>query len=666
VTSTLHPELFWPIIGEFSKSIALASALFAIVLGIVSLRSSSDRLHALARRSIYACFFFNSLAILVLVSCFLTDNYWLRYVYAYSNHAMPVIYKITALWGGQDGSLLFWLWISSAYSAAAVFFHRKSDAPLIPGIVFVFGIIQTFFSAIILYSDNPFELFPFKPEDGRGLNPLLQNASMAIHPPSLYLGYVGMSVPFAFAISALLSNRLSVRWITASRIWTLIAWFWLSVGNLLGAQWAYVELGWGGFWGWDPVENAAILPWFTASAFLHSVMIQEKRGMLKFWNMHLIVISFALTILGTYLTRSGVVQSVHSFASSDVGYFFLGFLAVILILSGILIYYRREGLKAENIFESFLSKESAFVVNNIVLVGSAFIILWSTLFPTASELILGRRIIVGPPFFNQILAPVGIVLLILTGVGPAIAWRKASKKNLNESFIWPVILGVIAAGALALLQIYDWYVLLTGFGAAFVMTSIGMEFYRGAKSRITAYQEKPLRACINAVRKNHRKYGGYIVHLGIVSIFVGIAGGVYREVFEFELKVGQTVEFENYSIQYKGLDQRKNSNQEENYALLDLYQGDKLLREVRPAKFFYYAQQQPSTEVDIYSRVKEDVYFILGSFDPLTNTVKVRVILQPFIFWLWMGGLILVVGSMIAMSPSLKFESVSLPERKSA
>ncbi len=636
-----------------------------MVIGIACLKNSDTRLQALARRSIYACFFLTTLCVLILVGCFLTDNFWLRYVYAYSNQEMPLIYKVTALWGGQDGSLLFWLWISSCFSAAAVFFHRRSDAPLIPGLAIVFGLVQSFFSVLILYSDNPFELFPFRPEDGRGLNPLLQNPSMAIHPPSLYLGFVGMSVPFAFAISALLSGRLNARWIMASRVWTLLAWFFLSIGNLLGAQWAYVELGWGGFWGWDPVENAAILPWFTASAFLHSVMIQEKRGMLKFWNMHLIVISFALTILGTYLTRSGVVQSVHSFASSDIGYFFLVFLFFILIGSAILIYRRRNELRSENVFESFLSKESAFVVNNIVLVGTAFIILWSTLFPTASELILGRRIIVGPPFFNQILAPVGIVLLILTGIGPVIAWRKASKRNLRETMLWPAIFGVLAAGVVALLGLYDWYVLMTAFGAAFVLSTLAMEFYKGTRARMVAYQEQMMIALVRAVQRNQRKYGGYIVHLGLVMIFIGIAGGVYREVFEFDLKPGQTAEFENYSIQYKGLKQERNDNQEENYALVDLYLGGNLIRELKPAKYFYFAQQQPSTEVDIHSRIKEDVYFILGSFDPQDQSAKLRIILQPFIFWLWFGGLILVIGSMIAMAPHMGGDgSLRTPEKK--
>lgn len=566
---------------------------------------------------------------------------------------MPLIYKFTALWGGQDGSLLLWQWLLSAYSSAALFFHRKSDEELTPYMTIVFGIIFMFFNSLILFSDNPFQLFPMAPPDGRGLNPLLQNPSMAIHPPSLYLGYVGMSVPFAFAMAALLSGRLGVRWIMASRIWTLIAWFFLSVGNLLGAQWAYVELGWGGFWGWDPVENAAILPWFTASAFLHSLMIQEKRGMLKFWNMHLILLSFLLTILGTYLTRSGVVQSVHSFASSNIGYWFIVFLLIMLIWAASLIWYRKDELKSENIFESFLSKESAFVVNNIVLVGCAFIILWSTLFPSASELIIGKRIIVGPPFFNKILAPFAIVLLILTGIGPVIAWRKASKRNLQTNFSLPTIFGFLAALASFLLGFKNWYFVMTAFGSAFVITTIIAEFYRGGRARVINQNESWITALFRATLRNHRKYGGYVVHLGLVCIFIGIAGAAYKEVYEFDMKKGSSAEFAGYHIELVDFETKDNPNQREDYAVINLYQGDQLLHQMRPARFLYKAQQQPSTEVDIYSRMREDVYFILGSYAPFIGQAHIRVILQPFIFWLWFGGMILVLGGLMTMLPSL-------------
>lgn len=649
----MFSSLFLAQSGQFLLALSLGFFLFSIFGSILGIKQSKPRVVESSLRAIYAGAVLISLSVFILWVAFLDDHFLLRYVYAYSNRDMPNIYKITALWGGQDGSLLFWLWIACLYAATCLFLHRRVDRALIPYMVPIFGGILAFFSCLILYADNPFSVFPSAPPDGRGLNPLLQNPSMAIHPPTLYLGFVGMSVPYCFAIAALISGQLGNRWIVASRLWSLLAWFFLSIGNLLGAQWAYVELGWGGFWGWDPVENAAILPWFTASAFLHSVMIQEKRGMLKFWNMHLIVLSFALTILGTYLTRSGVVQSVHSFASSETGIFFLIFLGVCLVFSGYWIWKRRSELRSENIFESFLSKESAFVVNNIVLVGSAFIILWSTLFPSASELIIGTRIVVGPPFFNKILAPFGIVLLILTGIGPVIAWRKASSTNLKRNFVAPTVAGFLSVIFIALIGLWEWYVLATAFGVGFVVTTIVMEFYRGARARMLSYKENPLTAMIRISIKNHRKYGGYIVHLGIVLIFVGIAGSVYKDVFEFDLKPGQSAQFKEYEIQFQDLKQYDKPNQIETLALVNLFVNGEKKAEVKPARFFYKAQEQPSTEVDIYSRWKEDVYFILGGVNPSDESVRIRVLLQPFIAWLWLGGLVLILGGLMSMLPSI-------------
>lgn len=646
---------FWPHVGEFCISLALGTAIYSFLFSLLGARWNKPHWILSSQRALWLTAFLLTFAIILLWINLVTDNFLVRYVYAYSNRTMPLVYKFTALWGGQDGSLLFWVWLNSLFASLAVFIHRKTDRSLIPYVVSVFAFICVFFIVLLIFSDNPFKTFPEAPMDGRGLNPLLQNPSMAIHPPSLYLGFVGMSVPFAFGVAALISNRLDTRWITATRIWTLIAWFFLSIGNLLGAQWAYVELGWGGFWGWDPVENAAIMPWFTASAFLHSVMIQEKRGMLKFWNINLIVLSFCLTILGTYLTRSGVVQSVHSFARSEIGYYFLAFLAVTISACGFLIWKRREELRSATIFESFLSKESAFVLNNIALVGSAFIILWCTLFPTASEIIIGTRIIVGPPFFNTMLAPLGLAILVLSGIGPVIAWKKASKSNLTRSFTWPTIIGLIAAGMMLLLHLYDWYAVLTAFGVGFVLSTIVMEFYVGTKARMIHFQESAGRAFVATLFKNNRKYGGYIVHIGIVAIFVGIAGTVYKQVYEFDMKPGDRKELKEYTIDFKDFQEKDLPNQIESYALLDLYVGSEFVGTVKPARFFYKAQEQPSTEVDIYSRFKEDVYFTLGSVDPQTGITKIHVTLNPMISWLWWGGLILVIGGLITMMPSLKF-----------
>ncbi len=643
---------FWPRIGEFAIGLGLAFGILSLISSAWGARQKNQQLILAGQRSLYATTFFITCAVAILVSCLLNDNFLVRYVYGYSNSAMPIIYKLTALWGGQDGSLLFWVWLNSLFAALAVLIHRRSDTALIPYITAVFAFIMSFFLVLLIYSDNPFRLFPNLPGDGRGLNPLLQNPSMAIHPPSLYLGFVGMSVPFAFGIASLLSNRLDSRWIVATRIWTLIAWLFLSIGNLLGANWAYVELGWGGFWAWDPVENAAIMPWFTASAFLHSVMIQEKRGMLRFWNINLVVLSFCLTILGTYLTRSGVVQSVHSFAQSSIGYYFLVFLAIVIIFSGTLIYKRRKELESGNIFESFLSKESAFVLNNIILVGAAGFILYATLYPTISELISGSRIVVGPPFFNKILAPFGIALLLLTGIGPMIAWKRASEDNLKRNFTWPLVVATVAALMMIPLKLTHWYVIGTAFGAGFVLTTISMEFVSATRARIIQFKESAFTALVRSTFKNNRKFGGYIVHLGMVMIFIGIAGSVYKQIQEFDMQPGNHVTFEEYTILFKGFENKDLPNQIETYGVVDLYQGDQFLDTLKPARFFYKAQEQPSTEVALYSTVKEDVYFTLGSVDPQTQMAKIHVTINPLISWLWMGGVVLILGGLLSMMPS--------------
>lgn len=639
----------WPMIGEVILGIALGFGAYSWLAPLFGLKAS--------RTSLSICTALITVATLLLWTQLVGGNYLIRYVYSYSNSSMPFIYKLTALWGGQEGSLLFWVWLNSIFAALAVYFHKKTDSDLMPGVIGVFGFILTFFLSLIFFHENPFKTFPIAPADGRGLNPLLQNPSMAIHPPSLYLGYVGMSVPFAFAISALMSNQLGTRWIQATRRWLLLSWFFLSIGNLLGAQWAYVELGWGGFWGWDPVENAAIMPWFTASAFLHSVMIQERRGLLKFWNMNLVVISFALTILGTYLTRSGVVQSVHSFARSEIGYYFLGFLIFIILFSAFWIFKRRKELESPTIFESFLSKESAFVVNNIVLIGAAFIVLWCTLFPTASELIVGTRIVVGPPFFNQMLAPIGIVLLILTGIGPLIGWRKASKENLKFHFLWPTICGTVVLGGAALLGITNWYVLGTTFGAAFVLATIVAEFNRGTRARMHQYKESWSNALIRATFAQNRRYGGYIVHLGIVFIFIGIAGSAYKRVYEFRMQETSSASVGEYTFQLKGFQSRQSKNQEEFYAVVDVFVGAEKAATLRPARYFYFKPEQPSTEVDIYSRWREDVYLTLGQVFPDSREAIIHVTLNPLVSFLWFGGLILILGALIAMLPSFKWQN---------
>ncbi len=515
----------------------------------------------------------------------------------------------------------------------------------------VFMSIILFFLAMILFANNPFAINPTPATEGQGLNPLLQNIAMVFHPPSLYLGYTGMSVPFAFMIAALVTRRIDASWIEDSRRWTLIAWFFLTLGNILGAAWAYVELGWGGFWAWDPVENAALMPWLTASAFIHSVMIQKKRGMLLTWNVTLIFLTFLLTILGTYLTRSGIVQSVHAFSDSKLGPYFLIFMLIIVLVSLYLIISRREELRSANVLQSYWSKESAFLANNIILVVGAVSVLWGTLFPTLSEWILGKRITVGPPFFNKIMAPIGLLLLLLMGIGPMISWKKATPRNLKINLAGPFFVGLLAALISFIWGMRQWYAIGTVGLILFVLTTIFFEFYRGVK--VVRLQKKMpfFSALIDLIRFNNRRYGGYLVHVGILMVFTTIAGTVFKLESDFSLKPSQSYTFGGYRYIYQKPEIEDSEHKSSVMALVDLYRGDKRICTLRPAKFFYKTSQQPTTEVDIYHAPLADVYLIIGNIDTTTGDAEFRVTINPVMSFIWLGGIVILMGTIIVLLP---------------
>ena len=458
-----------------------------------------------------------------------THDFNIEYVYAYTSRNLPTYFLISAFWAGQKGSLLFWALVLSTFGALVQGLTSRRHEELLPYVAGVTSAVVVFFVAVMLFSgSNPFERLPFTPPDGRGLNPQLQHPGMVFHPPMLYLGYISLTIPFAFAIAALLARRLESGWIQAMRKWALLSWTFLAIGITLGMWWAYLELGWGGYWAWDPVENASLLPWLTNTAFLHSVMIQEKRGMLKRWNMGLVIGSFLLSIFGTFITRSGVIASVHSFTQSNVGYFFLGFLIVLAVLSFTLLYTRWPALEPEAQLEALVSRESAFLFNNLLFVGIAFSVLWGTLFPILSEAVRGTKITVGPPFFNRVNVPLGILLLALTGIGPLIAWRKASVANIRRQFVTPAIIGVMASGALVVASLRDGYSLVALGIAAFVSATIVQEFWRGVRARGRLYAESIPMAFGQLVSRNRRRYGGYIVHAGIVIYFVAFVGSAFR------------------------------------------------------------------------------------------------------------------------------------------
>jgi cytochrome c-type biogenesis protein CcmF len=513
----------------------------------------------------------------------------------------------------------------------------------------------------MLFAANPFERLPFTPADGRGLNPQLQNPGMVIHPPMLYLGYISITVPFAFAMAALLTRKLDTGWLHAIRKWTILSWLFLSVGITLGMWWAYVELGWGGFWAWDPVENASLLPWLTMTAFLHSVMIQEKRGMLKRWNMTLIVTTFLLSIFGTFITRSGVIASVHSFTQSNVGFFFLMFLLSVGAASFALLYLRWPELEAEARLESLASREAAFLFNNVVLVGIAFSVLWGTLFPILSEWVRGVKVTVGPPFFNRVNVPLGLLLLALTGIGPLIAWRKTSPRNLRRQFLWPVASGLGAGLVLISLGLRDGWAVGALMLAAFVLGTVAQEYGRGTRARMRMYGEAAPLALVRLVGRNRRRYGGYLVHVGILVYFVAFAGSAFKVTREVTLSPGESVEVRSpyghtYAFTHLGVSQYEALNRLVSAATLELRRDGEKIGVIKSEKrqhvdSFGKKSFEPSTEVGIRSDLREDVYVVYAGSIAGTEQANFAITINPLVWWVWAGGVILVLGGLLTMWP---------------
>src|SRR5262245_33194606 len=543
-------------IGPLAINLALVLAAYAIVMSLLGAWRGRRDFVASAEHAVLAVWASVLIATVALLHALVVHDFRLEYVAGYSSSTLPLYYTVAALWGGQKGSLLWWLLILTSMSAVVVLQNREKNRDLMPYVMATLMAVALFFSALLVFITPPFELLAVPAKEGRDLNPLLQNYWMTIHPPSLYMGFVGMSVPFAFAIAALASGKLGDVWIRTTRRWTLFAWFFLSLGNLFGALWAYEVLGWGGYWAWDPVENAAFMPWLTGTAFLHSVMIQEKKNMLKVWNMVLVILTFGLTIFGTFLTRSGVISSVHSFTQSGLGPFFLAFLGIILSISIALLIWRLPLLRSENELDSLLSRESAFLFNNLILVGIAFAVFWGTIFPVISEWVRGVKITVGPPFFNKVNAPLGLALLFLMGVGPVIAWRRATWAHLKRSFLWQATVGLAAGAACAVLAPNYWAVVSFSL-IAFVLATIVAEFWRGVRARQAMVGESAPVALGRLVAKNRRRYGGYIIHLGVVMIFIAITGtSVFRQEKQVTLNQGEQVEIGGYTLRYNGLEER--------------------------------------------------------------------------------------------------------------
>src|SRR5262245_21718511 len=561
--------------GTLCLYLALAASGWAVVASYNGGRAGLGELVLSAERAVYATWCFVALAVLSLEYCIFTDQFDLEYVASYSNRALPSLYKITALWGGQAGSLLFWEFILVTYASLIVLTNRRQNRPLLPYVVTTVSIVSTFFLGLVNFMARPFRRLAFTPEDGNGLNPQLQNVFMPIHPPCLYLGYVGLTLPFAFAMAALATGRLDDTWFRTTRRWTILSWFFLGTGILLGGWWAYVELGWGGYWAWDPVENASLIPWLTCTAFLHSVMIEERKKMLRVLNLALVIMSFLLSILGTFITRSGVISSVHSFTKSDIGPVFAGFLGLSVLVSVGLLLYRLPDLKSEHRLDSFVSRESTFLFNNLILVGAAFAVLWGTLFPILSEAVRGVKITVGPPFFNQIMVPIAFALVTLAGICPVIAWRRASARKLIDKIqipFWSLVGGV---AALLLAGVRDVYALVSFALAIFVITTTVMEFYWGTRSRQRVAGQTFGRALLSLVDRNKRRYGGFVVHLGFILIVIGVTGSsVFRQEATASLKRGESLAVGRYRMVLEDMEARDSPNAEFMGARLAIFAGE--------------------------------------------------------------------------------------------
>jgi len=666
-------------LGYASLLLSLVLSLYAAGAAFFAARRNRLALFASARNAMFVIAALTTLAVGVLEWALITHQFRLEYVAIQTSRAQPLLYNISALWGGQEGSLLFWAWLLAVFTAIVLIQNQDKNQELIPYVVSGLAVALAFFLALItVVTDpsqsgtliltpftphgtqalvgNPFRLLDFTPPDGNGLNPLLQNPGMFIHPVTQYLGYVGFTIPFAFAMAALFTRRLSDVWIRTTRRWTLVSWLFLSLGLLFGMQWAYTELGWGGYWGWDAVENASLMPWLTGTAFLHSVMIQERRGMLKLWNLVLVMLTFILSILGTFITRSGVIQSVHAFGVSSLGPWFLGFLGLTLLSFLYLLFNRMGDLKEENELDSLLSRESSFLLNNLILVGAAFATLWGTIFPMISEAITGKKITVGAPFFNQVNGPIFLALIVLIGICPLIGWRRATAENLARNFLRPFAVSLVALIGLFVIGVREWYGLVAFSAVAFVLATIGLEYYRGTLARMRQYGENVFLALFNLVNSNRRRYAGYIVHIGVILGVVGIAGSSFYQVdTQMNLKPGDSVTLKQYTLQFDGLQIYPTENHQVVAARLNVSENGNRVGTLSPEKDYYDSpdpnQSQSTTEVAVRTTALEDLYVILAGFDSKAGTATVKVIINPLIVWLWIGFGTLVAGTLIAAWP---------------
>ena len=657
-------------LGSFVLLLALALSGYSFLAGLVALvrrQPGSERLSETARRAGIASFGAVFLGAVVLVVAAFRNDFSILYLLQHSNRDLPWPYKFATLWSGQEGSLLFWSLLLSGYGLVLRLRH-KTDERLFAHSSVVIAAVQVFFLLLLNFAARPFAMTQGAiPPDGNGLNPLLQYPEMVIHPPMLYLGYVGFTVPFAFALGALAMKYPGEKWIHITRRWTMVTWGFLTCGIFLGAHWAYSVLGWGGYWAWDPVENASLMPWLTGTAFLHSVMMQEKRGMLKTWNMWLVFSTFWLAILGTFLTRSGIISSVHAFAQSSIGDWFAWFLGISLAVFVFFFFKNKSHLRSEHKLESLVSRESSFLFNNLLFVLACFTVLWGTWFPKLSEWVEDTKVTVGAPFYNKVAIPVALLLLLLTAVGPLLAWRKTSLESLKRNFLWPALGAITVGVAMVIFGVRPWkdfayfYALVAAMLAALVAFTVISEFVRGGRVISRHTGQNLLASITHLCHRNTRRYGGYIVHFGVALVFIGIMGTPFNQEAEKEMAFGDTIAIGRYNLVCRSYTQEENPNHSSEKAIIEVFTGGKLLETLYPDSRFFNASQQQQHMPAIRSTLRDDLYVVYEGQNPDSGRPIIKAHLNPLVSWIWIGWLVMVLGTVVALVPNAPPLRITVP-----
>lgn len=635
--------------GQLSVVAAFLASLLSLGATMVGVVAKRRRLVEGGRRALIASSALLLVAVGILLVALTTRDFSLVYVASYTSRSTPRYLAIASLWAGMEGSLLWWTCLTGIYAATAIMVTSRRRSDLVAVATAVLAAVLASFLALVVFGANPFERSSPIPGDGAGLNPLLQSPFMWPHPILLYLGLTGFVVPFSFGIAALATGRLDQTWFTSVRRWTLVSWGFLWAGIIMGGAWAYQELGWGGYWGWDPVENASLLPWLTGTAFLHSVLVQERRGMLKVWNVVLVIVTYGLAIFGTFLTRSGLLQSVHTFSQSPLGKYFLPMLGVILIGGLALVGFRYQLLRSENQLGSLASREAMFLYNNLLFMVIALTVLWGTLYPILVEAIKGDMISIGAPFYNKVVPPVGLALLALTAVGPMVAWRRGSWRSVRAQMIFPLLIGMGTVSLLAVAGRRPSPALFAFGLCAFVGAAIFQEFWAAAAAHARVGGIGRVRAMLGLFRRNRRRYGGYVVHLGVVLMFVGLAGGAFKQQFSGTVSPGDTFSIGPYQVLYSSTRTFSTDEKEVRLAVMDVFKGGKQVDRLTPQRNFHFAQRQPQSEIGLRSRLNHDLYIVISQIDDSGKTA-LRAWINPLVMWIWIGGTVMTIGVVVVIS----------------